>query len=102
MLFRSFVYPSFYEGFGFPPLEALLAGTPVITSFSSSLPEIVGQWATLVDPYDVGELALVMQELLRNPPVVTEAVRQTIREKYSWDKAAQKTMTILEATLSAS
>jgi len=60
-----FVYPSFYEGFGFPPLEALLAGTPVITSHNSALPEIVGKWATLIDPYNPAELAQVILEILR-------------------------------------
>ncbi|MEX1997176.1 MAG: glycosyltransferase family 1 protein [Candidatus Andersenbacteria bacterium] len=91
-----FVYPSFYEGFGFPPLEALVAGTPVITSYNSSLPEIVGEWATLVDPYNPGELALVMKELLINPRRVDTVTRQTIQEHYSWDKAAAQTLRIIE------
>lgn len=91
-----FVYPSFYEGFGFPPLEALLAGTPVITSFNSALPEVVGEWATLVDPYNVSELALVMKELALDLPEVTEATKQQIREKYSWDVAATQTIQVLE------
>jgi glycosyltransferase involved in cell wall biosynthesis len=91
-----FVYPSLYEGFGFPPLEALSAGTPVITSWNSSLPEVVGQWATLIDPYDVAELALVMGELLRDLPTVSEETREAIRRKYSWDRAAQETLAIIE------
>ena len=49
-----FVFPSLYEGFGLPPLEAMASGTPVITSNVSSLPEVVGDAALLIDPYDAG------------------------------------------------
>lgn len=91
-----FVYPSFYEGFGFPPLEALLAGTPVITSYNSALPEVVGEWATLIDPYQPGELAAVLDELLHDLPKVDPEVRRRIREKYSWDRAARATLRVME------
>jgi glycosyltransferase involved in cell wall biosynthesis len=91
-----FVYPSFYEGFGFPPLEALLTGTPVITSHNSSLPEVVGKYATLINPYDVGELALVLKELLNDPPPVTESMKNEIKHKYSWHRAAAQTLAVLE------
>ncbi|MBI3255584.1 MAG: glycosyltransferase family 4 protein [Candidatus Andersenbacteria bacterium] len=94
-----FVYPSFYEGFGFPPLEALMAGTPVITSFNSALPEVVGQWATLVDPHNPAELAGVMKELLHDLPEVTEGMRREIAETYSWDEAALKTLEVLQAVV---
>lgn len=91
-----FVYPSFYEGFGFPPLEALLHGTPVITSNNSSLPEVVGEWATLVDPYQPAELAAVMTEVLQRPERVPVVVQHDIRQRYSWDRTAAQTLTILE------
>ena len=94
-----FVYPSFYEGFGFPPLESLLAGTPVVTSFNSALPEVVGQWATLIDPYNVGQLADVMQELLHNSKRVPRNVQGDIRDLYSWDMAARKTIQVLEGVV---
>lgn len=101
MLADLFVYPSFYEGFGFPPLEALLAGTPVITSANSSLPEVVGSWATLVDPYDRGELALCMQSLLRDRPRVESAVQALIRQRYNWDTAARHTLHVIEQTVAS-
>ena len=95
-----FVYPSFYEGFGFPPLEALLVGTPVITSHNSSLPEVVGDWATMINPYDVSELALVMREMISNPPLVNEQVQRQIRKKFSWDNAARQTLDVFDRVLS--
>ena len=73
-----------------------MAGTPVITSFNSALPEVVGQWATLIDPHNPAEIAAVMKELLHNVPVVTEETRQEIVEKYSWDKAALGTLKVLD------
>lgn len=90
------VYPSFYEGFGFPPLESLLAGTPVITSRNSALPEIVGEWATLIDPYDVGELALVLRELLRAPARVPEEIQRAVQQRYTWEAAGRATIKTLE------
>lgn len=91
-----FVYPSFYEGFGFPPLEALLSGTPVVTSYNSSLPEVVGDWATLINPYDPAELALAMKELLLRSVDVSLEVRQQVRERYSWKKSALSTLGVIE------
>ncbi|MEX0650155.1 MAG: glycosyltransferase family 1 protein [Candidatus Andersenbacteria bacterium] len=91
-----FVYPSFYEGFGFPPLEAIAMGTPAVTSFNSALPEIVGPWATLVDPYNTPQLAAVIRELLRDPVRIPHTVRNTVRAIYNWDTAARQTVKTLE------
>lgn len=97
-----FVYPSLFEGFGFPPLEALLAGTPVVTSYNSSLPEVVGavggagRALTLVDPSDRSELALVLRELLKDVPAVEEDVRVRVRRTYDWDRAAHETLDVIE------
>lgn len=91
-----FIYPSFYEGFGFPPLEALLAGTPVITSNNSSLPEVAGDFATMINPYDVAELAQVMKEQLRDRPPVSEKIINDIKRRFSWDEAAKQTLAVLQ------
>jgi len=95
-----FVYPSFYEGFGFPPLEALVAGTPVITSLSSSLPEIVGEWAELINPYDIGELALVMRQVVCSKRRIAAAVRHEVQARYSWRQAAAKTLACITNVVS--
>ncbi|HUV82962.1 MAG TPA: glycosyltransferase family 1 protein, partial [archaeon] len=63
-LAELFVYPSLYEGFGLPPLESMACGTPVITSNTSSLPEVVGDAGIIVDPYDIDDLAKVMYDVL--------------------------------------
>src|SRR4030042_6657479 len=63
-LAELFVYPSFFEGFGFPPLEAMACGVPTITSNTSSLPEIAGEAAIMIDPYDIEELAWAMAKIL--------------------------------------
>lgn len=94
-----FLYPSFYEGFGFPPLEAMVNGTPAVVSFNSSLPEVVGEWATLVDPYNTSQIAAVLEELLVSPTRVPASVQKEIREKYSWERAAKETVKILESVV---
>lgn len=89
-----FVYPSLYEGFGLPVLEAFASGVPVITSNSSSLVEIAGTAAELVDPYDIEGLAAAIRRVLSD-----KALAESLREKgklrakeFSWDKCAQQTM----------
>ena len=72
----AFVYPSLYEGFGLPPLEAMACGTPVITSNRSSLPEVVGAAALLVDPEDTAELTDAMARIVDD-----EALREDLRER---------------------
>lgn len=89
-----FIYPSLYEGFGLPPLEAMACGTPVITSNTSSLPEVVGDAALLVDPYDVEAIAEAMARLLADA-----GLRQRLREAglararlFSWERTARETV----------
>jgi glycosyltransferase involved in cell wall biosynthesis len=85
-----FVFPSLYEGFGLPPLEAMSFGTPVVTSNVSSLPEVVGDAAVLVDPYDSSSIAEGMRRALMD-----EELRGWLRERgiaraqeFSWERSA--------------
>jgi len=98
-LAKIFVYPSFYEGFGFPPLEAMQNGTPVITSNFSSLPEAVGDAVIMVNPYNIDELSLAMENLLRDEKLrkilIEKGYQQT--KKFSWQQCAKETLKILKA-----
>lgn len=95
-----FVYPSLYEGFGLPPLEAMACGTPVITSNVSSLPELVGDVGILVDPYSVDEIADAIYRVVSD-----DKLREDMRQKglkrakiFSWEKAAREMLNVIEST----
>ena len=93
-----FVYPSLYEGFGLPPLEAMACGTPVITSNTSSLPEVVGDAGIMVDPYDVDGLADAMYKVLGNDGLREDMIKRGLERAkiFSWEKAAKETMKVYE------
>jgi len=93
-----FVFPSLYEGFGMPPLEAMACGTPVITSNTSSLPEVVGDAAIVVDPYDVKSFTEKMYTLLTDQTLRENIItRGLARSKiFSWEEAARKTRKVYE------
>jgi glycosyltransferase involved in cell wall biosynthesis len=98
-----FVYPSLYEGFGLPPLEAMACGTPVITSTASSLPEVVGDGGLLVDPHDAAGLAQALERLLAD-----DALRADLRgralaraRQFTWEAAARQTLAVYAQVLSA-
>jgi glycosyltransferase involved in cell wall biosynthesis len=85
-----FIYPSYYEGFGFPPLEAMAHGLAVITSDVSSLPEVTGDAALMVNPYSTLDLAKAMETLLLNPEL-REKYAEKGRERaklFNWQKTA--------------
>ena len=85
-----FVYPSFYEGFGLPPAEALACGIPTIVSNASSLPEVVGQAGVQVNPDDAGELAVAIRDLLASPGRREELSARGLEQaaRFRWDTAA--------------
>jgi glycosyltransferase involved in cell wall biosynthesis len=93
-----FVYPSIYEGFGLPPLEAMACGTPVITSNTSSLPEVVGDGGITVDPYDVDGLAEAMYEILNNDGLREDMIKKGLEraKMFSWEKCARETLKVYE------
>lgn len=91
-------YPSLYEGFGFPPLEAMACGCPVVTSNTSSLPEVVGEAGIMVNPYDTDSLAQAMRQVLTDDKLRDEIVRKGLEQakKFSWERAAMETMEVYE------
>ena len=86
----AFVFPSLYEGFGIPVLEAGACGVPVITSNTSSLPEVAGDAALLVDPHDVDAIAEAMNRLVTDAALRTELSRRGLAnvQRFSWEKCA--------------
>lgn len=100
-LAKLFVYPSFYEGFGFPPLEAAAVGTPVIVSFTSSLPEVMADGALLVDPYNPAEIAKVMAQCLTDERLRQRLIKKGKEQamKFSWEKCAYKVLEVFQQLL---
>ncbi|AQT93352.1 MULTISPECIES: glycosyltransferase family 4 protein [Pseudomonas] len=92
----AFVYPSMYEGFGLPPLEAMAKGCPVIVSHSSSMPEVVGEAGCYFDPHSIEDMSCAMEKV-----VFSSSLRQSMvsagynrLQKFSWASCAEKTMDV--------
>lgn len=92
------VYPSFYEGFGLPPLEAMACGTPVITSNTSSIPEIAGDAALLINPHDMYDLAEKMKQVLNSTAKQKQMQAAGLAQasKFTWEKCARETLAAYE------
>ena len=94
----AFVFPSLYEGFGLPLLEAMACGTPVICSNASSLPEVAGDAALLVEPRDTDALADALARLVADEGLRRELVERGFRQmqRFSWRRCAEETLSVLE------
>jgi len=95
----AFVYPSLYEGFGLPPLEAMACGTPVICSNAASLPEVVGDAALTVDPTDTSALAAALAQVVAHPGLRADLAEKGLRRagQFTWQKCAEETLAVYRA-----
>lgn len=95
---KAFIFPSLYEGFGLPPLEAMSHGTPVVTSNTTSLPEVVGKAAVLVNPENVFEIKRALYRVLTDQPL-RERMKIAGREqaqKFSWETSVRRMIEVYE------
>jgi glycosyltransferase involved in cell wall biosynthesis len=94
-----FVFPSLYEGFGLPPLEAMAAGVPVVASNRSSIPEVVGEAGILVNPDDVSAIARAMDAVLSDAELSRRMQQQGIERshRFTWEKTAEQTLAVYQA-----
>jgi len=89
-------YPSLYEGFGFPPLEAMACGCPVVTSNTSSLPEVVGEAGIMFNPLDTDSLVEVMRQVLTDSKLRDDMVTKGLEQakQFSWERTARETQEV--------
>lgn len=97
-----FAFPSLYEGFGIPVIEAFACGTPVITSNTSALPEVAGDAAILVDPYDTDQLVQALETALSDEPLRQTLISKGLKRvrEFSWAETARKTLASYERAAS--
>lgn len=92
----AFIFPSLYEGFGFPVLEAFATGCPAVLSNASCFPEIAGDGALYFDPYSIADMRFTIEKVILSPSIQTELVHKGKEQvkKYSWKKCTEKTAAI--------
>lgn len=93
-----FVYPSFFEGFGLPPLDAMACGVPTIVSNNSSLPEVVGNGAITVDANNIDELGFAIRKVLENQELKDYLIKKGLSraKKFDWEKTAQEFLNLFK------
>jgi glycosyltransferase involved in cell wall biosynthesis len=98
---RLFVYPSLYEGFGFPPAEALACGVPVVAARNSSLPEVVGSAGLLVEPGDAQALAAALERVLADPALAADLAARGPEQagRFRWERCAELTEEVFREAL---
>lgn len=96
---KIFVFPSLYEGFGLPPLEAMASGCPVICSNASSLPEVCGDAALFIHPENTQEIAAAIEKLLHDEKLRAELIQKGLvqTKKFSWQKTAETTLKVFNS-----
>jgi glycosyltransferase involved in cell wall biosynthesis len=94
---EAYVFPSLFEGFGLPPLEAMVHGCPVVSSDKTCLPEILGEAALYFNPEDEGDMIAKIKTILTDEKLRTELIKRGYEQmrKYSWEKCAKETLEIL-------
>ena len=95
---KVFVFPSLYEGFGLPPLEAMAHGTPVVASNTSALPEVVGNAALLVNPENVFEISRALHRMLTDQPLRERMKAAGIEQaqRFSWETSVRRMVAVYE------
>jgi glycosyltransferase involved in cell wall biosynthesis len=102
-LAEVFAFPSRYEGFGLPPLEAMACGVPVVSSNAASLPEVIGDAGLLVPPDDPDALAAALRRVLSDADLRAELRARGWRQaaRFTWDETARRTLAVYESVLHA-
>ncbi|MBT4917172.1 glycosyltransferase family 4 protein [Candidatus Peregrinibacteria bacterium] len=98
-LAEAFVFPSVYEGFGIPPLEAMMCGCPVVASYSSSIPEVVGDSALLIDPKSAESIASAMLKIIKDEELAEKLTNKGLQQakKFSWEKSSKELLNIFKS-----
>ena len=102
-LANLFIFPSFYEGFGLPPLEAMASGCPVVVSNVASLPEVCGDAAYYVNPYDVESIADGIYKVVDDKELRENLVQKGLERTklFSWEKSAREHLKVFEEVLNS-